>query len=704
MSACTRLAVSFAAGALLAPASVAHAQLTDLQPGPNFTSENQFGTNFSENIDPGDCDNDGDLDVLVANGGISGPQPDRIFINNGGLQGGTVGTFTEETATRFAGAPADMSLDCEFVDYDNDGDLDVAIANRGFISNGGEVSRFYTNNGGLQAGTIGFYTEETNARWGTLVGVPLGQQVFGGNAGPFRDYSCDCDFADLDDNGSSDLFFSSYGPEIDGTLDSRIFLNDGTGIFNELWPWANATADTKTHTLDMDLADMDGDFDMDVVMSSRNSQARTYMNNLYNGMSASPFEDITQTAFIATGATLSGQNNYEGEYGDVDGDGDFDLWMGNYDHDFERVLVNRGFVAGVGFSFTKKANWLKGDSNVDEQECDFGDFDNDGDLDAYVANFTGTSSLYQSGLAQGLDPETQGLFHNTGVAGAGNLATAFDENTGSWNLGTELDGDWADVDNDGDEDILVANDQGQQNRLVRNVFGVPDTHAPAFYKVEQAADKPNGSSTVIHAAIRDNSSYYLTNFYPTVLKYRVNNGVEQSITMFHQGSMQFRGVVPAQTDGLVQYHVECTDLAGNVGISAELCYEQGAPPGFGTWTDLGFGLAGAAGIPQLTGTGVQLGGCPIEIDLANAAPSSLAVLFVSLSGTPAPFKGGTLVPMPLLLTEVFPSTGPSGAIMVPVIWPSGLPPAFSIYYQYGVQDAGAPVGVALSNALRSTTP
>jgi hypothetical protein len=51
-------------GTLLAlPAA---AQLTDLQPGRNFTSDNsaQFGTGRSENIDLGDCDPDGRRDTV----------------------------------------------------------------------------------------------------------------------------------------------------------------------------------------------------------------------------------------------------------------------------------------------------------------------------------------------------------------------------------------------------------------------------------------------------------------------------------------------------------------------------------------------------------------------------------------------------------------------------------------------------------------
>jgi hypothetical protein len=98
--------------------------------------------------------------------------------------------------------------------------------------------------------------------------------------------------------------------------------------------------------------------------------------------------------------------------------------------------------------------WIVSDPQFDENEIDFGDYDNDGDLDAFVANFAGENYLYQSGIAQGLDPDTQGPVHRTG--GGGSLAAAFLELPSNFNGGTSLDGEWADLDNDGDLEICSA--------------------------------------------------------------------------------------------------------------------------------------------------------------------------------------------------------------------------------------------------------
>jgi len=124
----------------------------------------------------------------------------------------------------------------------------------------------------------------------------------------------------------------------------------------------------------------------------------------------------------------------------------------------------------------------------------------------------------------------------------------------------------------------------------------------------------------------------------------------------------------------------------------------------GSWTDIGFGLAGLHGVPQLTGSGTLVAGSPGALTLQNAAPSALSLLFVSFTSTPAPFKGGTLATVPIAYQFTLP-TGPAGALTLPwAAWPGGLPSGFSLHFQFAVQDAGAVQGVALSNALKAVTP
>ena len=129
----------------------------------------------------------------------------------------------------------------------------------------------------------------------------------------------------------------------------------------------------------------------------------------------------------------------------------------------------------------------------------------------------------------------------------------------------------------------------------------------------------------------------------------------------------------------------------------------GCTPGVSPWTDLGFALAGTDGLPQLVGTGPLFPATAGALTLAQAAPSAFAPLFVSLTGSPAPFKGGVLVPLPALLTLPL-ATSPAGALTLSwSSWPGGLS-GLSVYFQHAIVDAAAPNGVALSNALRADVP
>ncbi|MFT7464656.1 MAG: hypothetical protein ACI9EF_003014 [Pseudohongiellaceae bacterium] len=328
------------------------------------------------------------------------------------------------------------------------------------------------------------------------------------------------------------------------------------------------------------------------------------------------------------------------------------------------------------------------------------DYDSDGDLDTFLANFSGANFVMQSGQADGL-PVIEGLFHRTGTTSGGSLAPWF-EVPSSGNGGTTLDADCQDMDGDGDPDILLSNDQNQMNRYWENVLGVPDTHAPIINALTVQGDKSDGSDTALHAKVLDNAAHYVIANHDAQLLYTVNGGLETCVPMFAQGSQQFRAVIPGGLSGVIAYRVEVTDGAGNTGLSATLSYNQtgGTAP---TWQRLDCGTSGFLGTPSLTFSGTQIAGQPVTMNLADGAPNAFALLFASLASTPLPFKGGLLHTVPIAV-ELTLTTDPAGQVVLTALWPSGLPMGTQHWWQAAIQDASNPNGATLTNAVIGTQP
>lgn len=151
----------------------------------------------------------------------------------------------------------------------------------------------------------------------------------------------------------------------------------------------------------------------------------------------------------------------------------------------------------------------------------------------------------------------------------------------------------------------------------------------------------------------------------------------------------------------VAFQSAASDLVAGDANSVWDIFVRGALPV--TWINLGSALAGIAGPPVLKGSGTLAAGSSCSLALSQARPLATAMLFVAASSTPAPFKGGTLVPVPALLTLPL-GTSAGGTIVLPFTWPAGIPSGSSFYFQMAIADPAAVAGVALSNALKGTTP
>src|SRR5690606_6123916 len=85
-----------------------------------------LGDSNSNDVALADVDGDGDLDAVVANGDATSP-PNRLWINNGGAQGGVAGTFSESSALLGAGWSNGVALG----DLDGKNGPDIYFARMG---------------------------------------------------------------------------------------------------------------------------------------------------------------------------------------------------------------------------------------------------------------------------------------------------------------------------------------------------------------------------------------------------------------------------------------------------------------------------------------------------------------------------------------------------------------------------------------------
>ncbi len=117
------------------------------------------------------------------------------------------------------------------------------------------------------------------------------------------------------------------------------------------------------------------------------------------------------------------------------------------------------------------------------------------------------------------------------------------------------------------------------------------------------------------------------------------------------------------------------------------------------WTNLGSAKGGVLGEALLYGAGPLTSGSSGQILLENAPSNALTVLFAGLVQGNAPFKGGTLVPVPILL-QIDLTSDASGNLALPFVAPTGLA-GVPIYFQCALADASATLGVGLSNAMEA---
>ncbi len=234
-------------------------------------------------IDLGDYDQDGDLDLAVALLGDPGtPQRDKIYENVGGA-------FSSLPV--WTSGDLDNSFDLAWGDVDGDGDLDLAVACGETYTNKRQKSKVYFNNGGVI---------DTLAGWQT---------------GP-KDYTLDVAWGDVDRDGDLDLVCANeFGP-------NRLYRNGGSGL-DTLPDWES---DDTDNTLQIDLGDVDGDGWLDLAAAVNGQLGGPSHVVVYRNLGGT-FET---TASWVSADTVSRQYYSAVSFGDVDDDGDLDLASGGW--------------------------------------------------------------------------------------------------------------------------------------------------------------------------------------------------------------------------------------------------------------------------------------------------------------------------------------------------------------------------------------
>jgi hypothetical protein len=402
-------------------------------------------------------------------------------------------------------------------DFNNDGFQDLFVVPGANGSNAPD--QLYINNGD------GTFTER-GAEWG------VNYAHFGAGAA----------VGDFDGDGWLDLFVLSWGPLTGDPIpgDHRLYRNNGNGTFTNVAVQAgvNHTGGTPDgYGAAFGDYDLDGDLDLAVSGYYSPFYEDGGASRLFRNNGDGTFTDVTKTAILYD---ISQARGYSSAFADMDGDGYPELlWVADFWT--SKYLINNG---NGTFSEATAAAGVGLDSNG--MGCAVGDFNNDGKLDWYVTSIHGGAPTASGNMLY----MNQGSHHyveqsipagvNDGGWGWGTVPVDIDHDTNLdiiatngffqalWQHDTTRvflsrgDGTFADVaaqvglihdgqgrgmarfdvDNDGDQDIVIFG-MDLSAQLFRNDLSGPDTHWLRMFFDSSAAPglAPNGYGTRVWAKV-----------------------------------------------------------------------------------------------------------------------------------------------------------------------------------------------------------
>jgi len=327
-------------------------------------------------------------------------------------------TSAEALALPFESVQTDLfsvpnSYSNAWADFDNDGDLDLAVS-----LGSGEVRLYRNDNGTLVS-----------------VGREMGLPQAGGDSYELRGLS----WGDYDGDGFVDLLGGATQTE----HVTKVFHNLGGKRFVDVAADLGLTIPGRS-ARQTNWVDYDNDGDLDVYAADRMGKNRLFRKD--GGTFTQVFADGGPTVFRSTVGAC---------WFDMDGDGDLDLFLADQSGAADAMFRNDGSA----FVDVAPQLGMTGPPRTKDEGgvgCAVGDYDNDGRLDLFVADY-GRNQLY----------------HNNGDG------TFTDE---ARQLGVDVENhavsaDWGDYDNDGYLDLMViayegpVNQQQPANALFHNEGG-----------------------------------------------------------------------------------------------------------------------------------------------------------------------------------------------------------------------------------------
>jgi len=375
------------------------AYFTRITDGPIATdAERSYGCSLV------DYDNDGLTDVFVS---TELGRTNCLYHNDGGFQFSKV---TTEPVVRIYGD----SCGGVYADYDNDGDLDLFVSYFDPYK-----SCFFRND--LGAGNSTVFTRITSGPWVNTVAASIGPA-----------------WGDYDNDGFVDLAVANSG-----TPNQSEFLYRNDGVGGMIRVSAPPLTSSGGRSQSCSWADYDNDGDLDLFVANSFGQS----NFLFRNEGGGAFTRVTAGPLVTETGDWIG-----GAWADYDNDGNLDLHVANGAFKNDALYQNNG-----DGTFTAVVDDPVVTSGGNSHGAAWGDFDNDGYLDLFVAIGAGA-------------PGPDFFFHNERD---GTFTRIYDGDVVN-DIGSGRSSAWADLDNDGFLDLFVANwstdvdGPGEPNFLYRN--------------------------------------------------------------------------------------------------------------------------------------------------------------------------------------------------------------------------------------------